>query len=35
LVINLASIVTRFCRTLGSQPITVNHDMSGIAMQHD
>jgi len=32
---NLASLMIRFCRTIGSQPIMVNHDVSDIAAQYD
>jgi hypothetical protein len=32
---NLASVMMRLCRTIGAQPIMVNHDMSDIAAQYD
>jgi hypothetical protein len=32
---NLAPVTMRFYLTIGSQPITVNHDVSDIASKHD
>jgi hypothetical protein len=32
---NLASVMMQFGRTIGSRPITVNHDVSDIAAEYD